>query len=52
MWKREAAHIDVNREAPARAPPADVKRLMVVGANLNVTVANVAVPVPAASSQD
>ena len=24
MWKREAAQVDVNREAPARAPPAGI----------------------------
>ena len=48
MRKRGEAEVNVNREAPARATAASVTGLMVVGANLDVTVANLAVPVPAA----
>ena len=51
MSKREVAEINAeSRTTPPRAT-ANV-RLIVVGANLNVTVANVAAPVPAASSRD
>ena len=50
MWKRSVAEVDLNREAPARAPP---QALEIGGrGDPNVMVASVASPVRAASSQD